>query len=360
MTSTPNRPVATPRLSIRSLQKAFAVPVLRNVDLDFWPGEIHALVGENGAGKSTLMNILGGLVRVDSGELRFEDTLYQPKSVRDAHRVGISFAVQELSVVESLSVGENVLLSNLPSTCGIIDQGEIRRNADIYLRRVGLEVDLDSPLATLSLPERQLVEVAKTLSVEGRLVILDEPTAALTEEQAERLHKIIRELAKTGTTVVYISHRLEDVLEVSDKVSVLRDGAVVTTRPANELSVADLIYHMTGREADDDISSRTTQLGAVKIRADGVSTKHFEAPINLSCCEGEIVGIAGLSGSGRSEFLHTIFGLEELTGGKVTICREGADVAVTRASKAVKLGIGLVAEDRKTKAFFWATQSRSI
>ena len=232
LTVRPDR-MPTFRLSVSDLYKSFSTPVLSGVNMTVKPGEVHGLIGENGAGKSTLMNILSGLLPRDQGELFLDGASYMPGNAGDALRCGITLAAQELSLIDTLSVAENIFLRRLPNRKAVIRYPELTDKARKMMTLVGMEqLDPDTPVNRIPLAQRQLTELAKALADVNRLLILDEPTAALTEPQAQRLHGIIRDLAASGTSVIYISHRLKDVLDVSDTISILRDGQVVDSSPA--------------------------------------------------------------------------------------------------------------------------------
>lgn len=342
------------RLVIQKLNKSYATPVLSDVDLSIASGEIHAIVGENGAGKSTLVNILTGLVGRDSGSILLDDEPYLPERASDAFVSGISFAAQELTTIDTLSVAENIGLRYLPSRFSVVDQQTLNEAAQRMLQLVGLlDVLPDTLVEDLSLADRQLVEIAKALVNDARLLILDEPTAALAAPQAERLHGIIRERAATGTSVIYISHRLEDVLNIADTVSTLRDGRIVMTAPAVALTVPDLVEAMAG-QAFRDRSTDTADVisGLPLIKADAITTHDLPKPVSLTGHRGEIIGIAGLAGAGRSELLHALFGLTQLTSGSVCRVEDDQEIRIRNAGHAVRTGFALLGEDRQAMGIY--------
>jgi ribose transport system ATP-binding protein len=342
------------RLSIRNLSKSFSAPVLRNVNLSVACGEIHAIVGENGAGKSTLVNILAGLLPKDDGEIDLDGMRYEPSGPRDGFAVGLSCAAQELSIIGTLSVAENIALRRLPHNKSLIQKDELNRQAERLLKQVGLaDISPDMLADKLGLADRQLLELAKAMASDCRLLVLDEPTSALTGPQADHLHKIIAGLAAEGTSVIYISHRLDDVLKVSDTITVLRDGQVVISAPANSLSVTDMMEKMTGQNDRDRQSSPGEMLGKSPVLdIDSVTTEDLPHPVSFTLHNGEIVGLAGLAGSGRSELLKALFGLESLTGGCVSRCTPAGKFPIRNASHAVKAGIGFLGEDRQSMGLF--------
>ena len=343
------------RVNIRGLHKSFATPVLKGVDLQIDEGEVLGLVGENGAGKSTLINILCGLLPPDLGSLQIDSEAYGPRSIRDAMRRGISLAAQELSLIDNLSVAENICLKALPASAGRIRRSELRRRAAELLELVGAgQVSPDAMLAELSLAEKQLVELAKALSMDAKVLILDEPTAALTGPQAERLHEIIRARSRQGLSVIYVSHRLDDVLDVCDRVAVLRDGEIQCCKESTAFDVDGLIRAMSGESllghADDDVR----ELGPPCLEVSGLCGRELPHPIDLRCHRGEILGIAGLAGAGRSELLEAIYGLGDRRGGRVELIDGDSRTEICSAHQAARCGIGLIAEDRKTQGIFAA------
>jgi len=341
-------------LAIDGLCKSFSVPVLKNVKLSVLEGEVHAIIGENGAGKSTLVNILAGLLEKDSGEITINGIDYQPSGPKDGFAAGISCASQELSIIGTLSVAENIALRNLPHVKSIILKNKVDQQALKLLRLVGLEQIAPETLASeLSLAERQLLELSKALASDCSLLILDEPTAALTGPQADRLHEIIADISATGTAVIYISHRLEDVRRVSDTVSILRDGQVVVSVPTHSLTVTDMIEHMMGRSSQEGLSAPADVREKIPVlKVESLCSKELPHPISFNCHAGEIIGIAGLAGSGRSELLQTLFGLLPSTSGRVNCCLADSEVTIRSARQAVKLGIGFLTEDRKLTGIY--------
>lgn len=342
------------RLSVRRLSKSYAAPVLNDVDLSIRAGEIHAIVGENGAGKSTLIKIIAGLVPKDSGELLIDGNAYDPSGPADGFSAGISFAAQELTAIGTLSVAENIALRHLPATRGVVDRRRLGEIAAPVLGSLGMDAVSPGNLArNLSLADRQLLEIAKALAADAGILILDEPTAALTAPQAERVHDVISRRAADGAAVIYISHRLGDVLDVADTVTVLRDGRVVCSDAASSFTVESLVEHMAGRTfdkasplcAEDDCELPL-------LSAANITTADLPVPISLTGHAGEIIGLAGLAGAGRSELLMALFGLAPLTGGSVHRYVDGVPTPVTSATRAVRAGIALLGEDRKDSGIF--------
>ena len=343
------------RLEIKGLGKAFAVPVLMDVSLSIAPGEIRGLVGENGAGKSTLINIVTGVLRRDAGEILLDGAAYDPRRPRDATAAGIAVASQELSLIGTLDVSDNLLLRRLPSRLGLVDTAEAKAASAELLALVGLDsVSPETPVAALSLSERQLLEFAKAIAQPSRLLILDEPTAALTAPQAERLHAILVEKAAQGTAILYVSHRLSDVLAVCHRVSVLRDGRITRDASTADITVPEMIAAMSGRDpaaasAHERAVSRSSSPVLALRQATTAALPH---PIDLDIHGGEILGIAGLAGAGRTELLEALYGMASLRTGSVTLRSGVATVAVDSPHRAVESGIGLLSEDRKASGIF--------
>ncbi len=342
------------RLHVSNLCKSFSTPVLKNVNLSIAAGEVHGIVGENGAGKTTLVNILAGLVRKDSGNLFLDRIAFEPSTPKDGFNAGISCATQELSIIETLSVAENIGLWSLPCKNFVIQKRALNRQVDELLKVVGLDNIVPDTLAEhLSLAERQLLELAKALASDCRLLILDEPTAALAGPQSARLHEIITKLAKSGTSVIYISHRLDDVLAVSDTISILRDGQVALSAPTNTVSVQEVIKQMSGHNssAADNVPPSVGKNSTV-LKAENVTTKELPHALSFTCHSGEIVGIAGLAGSGKSELLNALFGLAGVITGRISRCTETGQTNVDKPSRAVKSGIGYLGEERFSMGIF--------
>lgn len=342
------------RFVANGTSKSFATPVLHDVDLEVFAGHIHGLVGENGAGKSTLAKIIVGLETADSGSLYLDGQPYRPTNTADSLRAGVAICAQELSLVDDLSIAENILLNTAASPLMRIRRKRADERASRLLRLVGLEhLTPHTLVGRLSLAEKQLVEVAKTLATEAKLLILDEPTSALTVPQAEVLHGILRDRVRGGISVIYISHRLGDVLNVCDRVSVLRDGEVRLTADCDELSEGALIREMAGVDADFNAPPRPTVISApLHLTVADLRTSKLPNPISFNCKRGEILGVAGLAGSGRTELLNAIFGLDRRIGGSVKIHGESGTIETRNPWQSIKNGIGLVTEDRAKNGIF--------
>lgn len=341
-------------LEVSRVDKSYAAPALRQVSLTVRRGEIHAIVGENGAGKSTLVNILAGHVHRDSGDLAISGEPYAPRNTREALSAGVSLATQELSIVDELSVAENLVLRAIPNRRSIVAVRDLHDEAKRLLTLVALDdIDPSARAGSLRLAERQLVELARAFRFDVKLLILDEPTAALTAPQAEHIHGLTRRAARKGTAVIYISHRLDDVLSLADRVTVLRDGEVVSTAPAETLSTEQLLSQMSGKthtDAGEDRTSNPHRQALLEARV--LTTAELPHPIDLTCRAGEIVGVAGLAGAGKSELLNALFALDRPLSGDVVRRVGNDDVPLRNAAHAVELNVGYLGEDRRSMGLF--------
>ncbi len=338
---------ATLLLEMRGITKSFpGVRALQDVSLEVRAGEVHALVGENGAGKSTLMRILGGIYPRDAGEILLRGSPVEITSPIHARQLGITIIHQELNQVPALSVAENIFLGREPRRAlGVVDWDEMYARAGRLLADLGLPIDPRRRVGTLTVAEQQLVEIAKALSADAELVIMDEPTAALTVEETERLFGFIRDLRARGVGIVYITHRLEEVFKIADRVTVLRDGRDVGTYAIADLPMDELIRLMVGRRLTEKFPKEPVPHGAPILEVRGLTVKGVFAGVSLTVHRGEILGIAGLMGSGKTELTHAIFGAMPLDAGEILL--DGRRVTIRSPADAIALGIGLVTEDRK-------------
>jgi len=334
---------------MRHIRKSFpGLVALDDVDFDLRKSEVHVLLGENGAGKSTLVKILGGAYQKDAGEITLDDRKVEIKNPRHAHQAGIAFIHQEFNLIPHLSVGENILLGREPMKIGaIIDQTAIFREAEKALRGLGVDIDVRQPIYELSVAQQQIVEVAKALSLEARILIMDEPTSALTEHESQSLFVTIRKLKQRGVGIIYISHRLDELFEIGDRVTVLRDGKYVGTRDVSSISKPELIRMMVDRPVGEHFPKQTADRGDEILRVEGVGIRGVLKDISFSVYRGEVLGIAGLMGSGRTTLARTLFGLEKPDTGKIYVNGRLCEIRSPRA--AIASGIGFLTEDRKTQ-----------
>ena len=339
-------------LEMRNIFKSFGgVNALRDVSFQCRPGTVHALVGENGAGKSTLIKILAGALLPDSGEIIFKGQKHQSFSTRKALNSGISVIYQELALVSQMTVAENIYLGREPRKYfGIVDKKRLKIEAKKLLKQLGFEVDMDMEVGEMTVAYQQMVEIAKALSKNADLIIMDEPSAILAGHELDQLFLIIESLKKRGVTIIYISHRLEEVFRIANEVTILKDGQLVGTKPIKDLSRGELVKMMVGRTLEEVFPVSFNQLGNPVIQVEEISTKTILNQVSFNLREGEILGVAGMVGSGRTELARAIFGADPLTSGTIKI--KGQDVVFKNPADAIKSKISLVPEDRKYHGLF--------
>jgi ribose transport system ATP-binding protein len=324
---------------------------LDGAQLELLPGEIHAVIGENGAGKSTLMKILAGVNVADSGEILFEGQPVAPATPREALQLGIAIVHQELSLVPTLTVAENMFPGRLPTNMlGMVRYGELFRQAQRVLDDLHMDVDARAPVEQLSIASQQLVEIAKALSLNCKVLILDEPTSALTDHEADNLLSFLRRLAADGVGILYISHKLKEVFSVADRVTVLRDGKYVGTRHISETTQDEVIRMMVGRELGNMYPAKSDRRGEPLLEVRDLQRAGSDIRNSFQLYEGEVLGFAGLIGSGRSELARAIFGAEPKEAGEILL--NGVPVEIHSPKQAIQLGIGYLPEDRKSAGLF--------
>lgn len=337
----------TPLLMMKGITKTFpGVKALQDVELTLLAGEVHFLLGENGAGKSTLMKVLSGVYHKDSGEIWIEGSLADINSPRKAAAHGIGIIHQEMNLVPELTVWENIYLGReMTDLFGFVKAGIMKEQTRMLLGKLGSDIDPEEAVSSLSIGEQQMVEIAKALSYETKILIMDEPTAALTERETEKLFQIIRQLAASGVGIVYISHRMEELFALSNRTTVLRDGTYVGTIETKDATFNDLIKMMVGRDMTTRFPKQVTPLGPEVLRVEGLSRQGELENISFSVRSGEIVGMAGLMGSGRTEVGRAIFGADLLEKGEIFIA--GEKCIIHSPADAIRAGIGFITEDRK-------------
>ncbi len=337
---------AAPLLEMCGIVKSFpGVQALRGVNFSLKAGEVVALLGENGAGKSTLMKVLGGAFRADAGAIEIDGVAQHFNSPQDSRRAGVAVIYQEFNLVPGLTACENIFLGQEPTRAGFVAQAQERRQAVELFQRLGVEVDLDAPCRRLTTAQQQLVEIAKALAFQARIIVMDEPSAALTSHEVSRLFAIIEELKRQEIGVVYISHRLDEIFTVADRVTVLRDGLNVGERPIAQVTRQELIEMMVGRELSDEFPMRSTTIGPPRLEVTGLRRGRAVQDVSLSVRRGEILALTGLVGAGRTETVRLIFGADPREAGEIRL--DGRLLAIRSPRDAIAAGIGLLTEDRK-------------
>lgn len=334
-------------LEMRGITKHYpGVLALDGVNFDLQAGEVHCLVGENGAGKSTLMKILSGAERRDVGDILLDGKPVSINSPAEAQHLGVGIIYQDFKLVPALSVAENILLGHEPrmGRSPFIDRREMRRVSAAVLVQLGEAIDVETPVEALSVAHRQIVEIAKVISRKARIIAMDEPSAPLTEKELEKLFEVIHVLKKEEVGVIYISHRLEEIFEIGDRVTVLRDGEVINTCSIREADKRSLIRWMVGREIESEFPKVQLQRGPEILRVEGLTRGSAVRGVNLSLYGGEILGLAGLVGAGRSELARLIFGADRPESGRIYL--NGKEIFPRSPRQAIDLGIGLLTEDR--------------
>jgi ABC-type sugar transport system ATPase subunit len=339
-------------LALSKVSKRFGPTVaLDSVDLRLQKGEVHALIGENGAGKSTLMNLLAGLMQPDHGDMEIEEEPYAPANSHDAREKGIALIHQELSLFPHLPVAENIMMGKEPSRLGLINRAEMRvRTAEVLQSFHHPEIKPETPVGNLSIAARQIVEICRAIAARARFILMDEPTSSLQRDDVNHLFRLIRKFREQGITVIYISHFLEEVREIADNYTVLRDGRSVATGELKTVSDQQLIAHMVGRQVEDLFPRRTTgteQHRETVLEVADLSSSRVLKGASFELKRGEIFGIAGLMGSGRTRLARTIFGLDPATGGSIKLKGKSFNAREGKPAVRLRQKIGYVSEDRK-------------
>ncbi|MDN7241974.1 sugar ABC transporter ATP-binding protein [Planococcus sp. N028] len=337
-------------IKMTDISKSFSGnKVLKNVRFSLEKGEIHALMGENGAGKSTLMKIMAGIYSRDSGTVEVKGQPVEFTSPKQAEAAGIAVIHQELNVLPHLSIAENLFLGREETygRTGILKTKEMEKKTREILADLGLDIDPASPASILSVGKQQIVEIAKALSVDAEVIIMDEPTAALTDREIDSLFATIRQLQKQGVSFIYISHRMEEIFSLCDRITILRDGEYVGERKISETSFEEIVQMMVGRELGERFPERNSTIGDVKLAVKGLSRKDCFENVSFELRKGEILSIAGLMGAGRTEVVQSLFGYKKLDAG--TIEFDGQPIKIDNPRKAKEIGIGYVTEDRKSE-----------
>jgi ribose transport system ATP-binding protein len=335
-----------PLLSMRGIAKSFpGVRALRDVDLDLHGGEVLALVGENGAGKSTLIKVLAGAHLPDAGSIHLHGHAVRLTSPLEARKAGIAVIYQEFNLAPSLTAIENIFLGREPACAGFVRRSEERRRAAELFTQLGVAVGLDVPCRELTVAQQQLVEIARALALEAHIVVMDEPTATLTPQEVERLFGIIRDLRTRGIGILYVSHRLEEVFAIADRVLVLRDGEAVACRSIGATTREELIRLMVGRRLEEEFPKRQVPIGPPRLVVRGLRCGRKVRGVSFTIRRGEVVGLTGLVGAGRTETARLIFGADRKEAGTIEL--DGRSLAIHSPRDAIRAGIALLSEDRK-------------
>jgi inositol transport system ATP-binding protein len=343
---------ATPLLEIEGVRKAFpGVVALDDVRFRLHAGTVHALMGENGAGKSTLMKIIAGIYTPDQGTLRVKGRELTLDGPLDALENGIAMIHQELNLMPFMTVAENIWIRREPTNrLGLVDHGELRRRTQALFTRLAIDIDPDVDVRRLTIANRQMVEIAKAVSFDSDVLIMDEPTSALTDREVEHLFRIIRQLRAQGKGIVYITHKMNELFEIADEVSVFRDGRYIDTRSSHDVTRDDIIRMMVGREITHMFPKEEVPIGDVVLSVKDLSVQGVFRDVSFDLRRGEILGLAGLVGSGRSNVAEALFGVVPATAGSIEV--EGVEVTIDSPSTAMKYGMAFLTEDRKDTGCF--------
>ena len=336
-------------IEMKGIDKSFGSnQVLKNAGFYLKDGEVHALMGENGAGKSTLMKILTGVYTRDAGTVYVDGKEVLYKSPQEAEKAGIVFIYQELNVLFDLTVEENLFMGKeITKKFGICDKKAMREKAQEVMERMGVNIPVTALMSDLSVGQQQMVEICKALMLDAKVLIMDEPTAALTQSETRFLFEVINSLRKKGVSIVYISHRMEEIFELCDRITVLRDGTYVDTKYIKDITLDDIVQMMIGRTIGERFPKREAKIGKEVLRVEGLTHEKLFRNVSFSVRAGEVLGFSGLMGAGRTEIMHAIFGNIPVKEGKIFV--EGKEVTIKNPRQAIKAGIGFITEDRKTE-----------
>lgn len=334
-------------LEMKGIEKKFAnVYALERVKLQLRAGEVHALLGENGAGKSTLIKVLGGIYQADAGEIRIDGSAVSIQSVKEAQALGINIVHQEIVLVPHISVAENIFLGREPVTkTRLKDKKKMFREAEQLVKQLGLDIDVRKDVCYLTIAQQQLVEIIKAVSFNAKIIVMDEPTSSLAEREVEYLFEVINRLKKQGVSIIYISHKLNELFTITDRITVMRDGKYVDTKETKQTSMDELIKLMVGRELTEYYARGEHTIGETAFEVRNLTRKGIFDDVSFHIRKGEIVGFAGLVGAGRSEIMHAVFGISSLDNGKIYI--DGKQVKFKNVQEAIDNGVALIPEDRK-------------
>ena len=336
-------------VEMKEINKSFGSnQVLKNAAFTLKDGEVHALMGENGAGKSTLMKILTGVYTKDSGIVKVDGKEVVYKNPQEAEKAGIVFIYQELNVLFDLTVEENLFMGKeITKGFGICDKKAMRKKAQEIMDKMGVKIPVDRVMSELSVGQQQMVEICKALMADAKVLIMDEPTAALTQSETKILFEVIESLREKGVSIVYISHRMEEIFQLCDRITVLRDGAYVDTKNIKDITMDDIVQMMIGRTIGERYPKRNVTPGEEIFRVEGLTSGRLFQNISFSVKAGQVVGVSGLMGAGRTEIMQAIFGNIPLDSGKIYV--EGKEVRIKNPAQAIQAGIGFITEDRKTE-----------
>ena len=335
-------------LELRNITKIFpGVRALDKVQFTLKPGEIHALMGENGAGKSTFIKVITGVHQAEEGEMFLNGEKVRFKNTKDAQKAGIAAIYQHVTAYPHLTVAENIFMGHHKKKFGVVQWNEMYAEADKYLAELNADFSSRTIMGNLSVAQQQMVEIAKALSMNARILIMDEPTAALTKRESEELYRITRKLRDEGVSIIFISHRFEDMYALASRVTVFRDAKYIGTYDVDAITNADLITAMVGREIKDLFPKPEIEIGEEILRVENLNRTGFFKDVSFAVHKGEILGLTGLVGARRTEVIQTIFGVEKLASGKIFL--EGKEIKVKNPSDAINHGIGLLPENRQTE-----------